>query len=72
MRALSFTGFEEISLIDDAPEPVIEDGEVLVRCTHIGLCGSNRGPFIAEGVWAEGAWPRKLGWTGHENVGIIT
>lgn len=72
MRALSFTGLEKITLIDDALEPEIEDGEVLVRCTHIGLCGSNRGPFIAEGVWAEGEWPRKLGWTGHENVGVIT
>jgi L-iditol 2-dehydrogenase len=72
MRALSFTGPEHITLIDDAPVPEIEEGEVLVRCTHIGLCGSNRGPFIAEGVWNEGEWPRKLGWTGHENVGIIT
>ena len=71
MRALSFTGPEEITLINDAPEPDIEDGEVLVRCTHIGLCGSNRGPFIAEGVWDEGDWPRLLGWTGHENVGVI-
>ncbi|MDF1515820.1 MAG: zinc-binding dehydrogenase, partial [Anaerolineae bacterium] len=41
------------------------------RCTHIGLCGSNRGPFLAEGVWDQGKWPLKLGWTGHENVGIV-
>jgi L-iditol 2-dehydrogenase len=71
MRALSFTGPEQITLIDEAPIPEIEDGEVLVRCTHIGLCGSNRGPFIAEGVWGEGEWPRLLGWTGHENVGFV-
>ena len=71
MRALSFTAPEEITMVNDAPEPAIEDGEVLVQCTHIGLCGSNRGPFIAEGVWGEGDWPRMLGWTGHENVGVI-
>lgn len=71
MRAISFTAPEKITMVNDAPEPAIKEGEVLVRCTHIGLCGSNRGPFIAEGVWGEGEWPRILGWTGHENVGVI-
>jgi len=72
MRAIVFEAPENIRVVDDAPIPTLEDGEVLVRCTHIGLCGSNRGPYLGEGVWGEGAWPRVIGWTGHENVGVIT
>jgi len=49
----------------------LDDGEVLVQCRHIGLCGSNVAPYLADGRWREGPWPRPLGWQGHENVGTV-
>ena len=71
VRAIVFEGGGEIRLVDDAPVPDPADGEVLVRCTHVGLCGSNVGPYRRLGVWAEGARPSEPGWTGHENVGVV-
>ena len=71
MRAILFEAPRKVRLIDDLPVPQLAEGEVLVRCTHVGLCGSNVGPFRGEGRWAEGIWPRPPGWMGHENVGPI-
>jgi threonine dehydrogenase-like Zn-dependent dehydrogenase len=71
MRAILFEQPRVVRLIDDAPMPVPGDGEVLVQCTHVGLCGSNTGPYLGVGRWAGGEWPRPPGWTGHENVGVI-
>ena len=71
MRAILFEAPRKIRLLDDQPVPEPDDGEVLVRCTHVGLCGSNRGPYLGLGRWAAGPWPRPVGWMGHENVGVI-
>lgn len=71
MRGILFEAPGRIRLIGDAPIPVPGEGQVLVRCTHAGLCGSNIPPYAGEGRWADSPWPAPLGWTGHENVGVI-
>ena len=71
MRAILFQAPRTLRLIDDAPMPAPREGEVLVRCTHTGLCGSNTGPYLGAGLWAKGDWPRPPGWMGHENVGVV-
>ncbi|HUT20923.1 MAG TPA: zinc-binding dehydrogenase [Anaerolineae bacterium] len=71
MRAILFEAPRKIRLIDDMPMPELEEGEVLVRCTHLGLCGGNVGPYTGAGHWADVDWPAPPGWQGHESVGII-
>jgi L-iditol 2-dehydrogenase len=71
MRAILFKAPRQIRLIDDMPIPEPDEGEVLVRCTHLGLCGGNVGPYTGAGHWAEIDWPPPLGWQGHESVGIV-
>jgi threonine dehydrogenase-like Zn-dependent dehydrogenase len=44
---------------------------VLVQCSHVALCGTNMGPYLYEGRWANPDKPRPIGWYGHENVGTI-
>ena len=71
MKAILFEAPRKIRLIDDMPVPEPEEGEVLVRCTHLGLCGGNVGPYTGQGHWAKIDWPAPLGWQGHESVGIV-
>ena len=71
MRAIEFVGPGQIRLRDDVPRPEPKDGEVLVQCSHVALCGTNMGPYLAEGRWANPDLPRPPGWLGHENVGRI-
>ena len=71
MRAISFLGPSKIALIDDAPPPQPGEGEALVRCSHIALCGTNMGPYLFDGRWGDPEIPRPPGWLGHENVGTI-
>jgi threonine dehydrogenase-like Zn-dependent dehydrogenase len=71
MKAIQFLAPRKIHLLDDVPPPEPQDGEVLVRCTHLGICGSNVGPYTGDGYWGERDWPSPIGWTGHENVGTI-
>ena len=71
MRAIEFTGPRQIRLRDDVPTPEPKDGEVLVQCRYVALCGTNMGPYLFDGRWANPAIPRPPGWYGHENVGII-
>ena len=70
MRAIVFVGPRKVVLVDDAPRPEPAEGEVLVRCSHVALCGTNMGPYLFDGRWA-GEMPRPPGWLGHENVGTI-
>jgi threonine dehydrogenase-like Zn-dependent dehydrogenase len=70
MRAIVFVGPEKIQLVEDAPRPEPGEGEVLVRCSHIALCGTNMGPYLFDGRWGA-EMPRPPGWLGHENVGTI-
>ena len=71
MRAIEFVGPGQIRLRDDVPTPEPGDGEVLVRCQYVALCGTNMGPYLADGRWANPDIPRPPGWLGHENVGLI-
>ncbi len=58
-------------MLDDVPRPEPAEDEVLVRCSHVGLCGSNISQYMGEGLWANGEFPYPPGWSGHENVGTI-
>jgi threonine dehydrogenase-like Zn-dependent dehydrogenase len=71
MRAVLFEGPRKVRLILDAPEPTPKDGEVLVQCTHVALCGTNMGPYLGDGRWAATVWPPPPGWLGHENIGRV-
>ena len=71
MRAIQIVEPRKIAMLDDAPEPEPAEGEVLVRCTHVGLCGSNISQYMGTGLWGDGEFPNPVGWSGHENIGII-
>jgi L-iditol 2-dehydrogenase len=71
MKAIEFTAPSQIRLVDDMPMPEPGECEVLVRCTHAGLCGGNVGPYTGSGHWADIDWPAPLGWQGHESLGVI-
>lgn len=71
MRAILFEAPRKLRLLDDARRPEPSPGEVLVRCSHIALCGTNMGPYTGDGRWAEIEWPPPAGWLGHENIGVI-
>jgi L-iditol 2-dehydrogenase len=71
MRAIQVVEPGKVALLDDAPAPEPEDGEVLVRCSHVALCGSNMGPYLGDGRWAQLDYPNPPGWQGHENIGTI-
>ncbi|MHB8901806.1 MAG: zinc-dependent alcohol dehydrogenase [Thermoguttaceae bacterium] len=71
MRALRFTGPGQVVAIDDAPMPQAKEGEVLVQCKYIALCGTNMGPYLGDGRWAKLVSVSPPGWLGHENIGQI-
>jgi threonine dehydrogenase-like Zn-dependent dehydrogenase len=71
MRAIIFEAPRKLRLADDIPMPEPADGELLVQCTHAGLCGTNVAPYLGVGHWAEIDWPPPPGFHGHENVGVI-
>jgi threonine dehydrogenase-like Zn-dependent dehydrogenase len=60
-----------LAVLDGVPEPVLQDGEVLVRCQWVSICGSNIHPYLGLGRWAEMPYPKAPGWDGHECVGTI-
>jgi len=70
MRAIHIAEPRKIEFLD-APKPEPADGEVLVECSHVALCGSNMGQYTGEGVWAELEYPNPTGWAGHENIGRV-
>jgi L-iditol 2-dehydrogenase len=70
MRAIEFLGPRQIRLVDDAPKPEPKEGEVLVQCHYVALCGTNMGPYLFDGRWGR-EMPRPPGWLGHENIGTI-
>lgn len=71
MRAIQIAGRRKIIMLDDAPIPEPRDGQVLVRCSHVALCGSNMGQYTSVGVWADLTFPNPTGWAGHENIGRV-
>lgn len=71
MRAIQIAQPRRIAMLDDAPTPEPAEGEVLVRCSHVALCGSNMGQYTGEGLWSDIDFPNPVGWAGHENIGTI-
>lgn len=71
MRAVQFIGPRKIVLRHDAPDPVLQEGEVLVKCQYVALCGTNMGPYLGDGRWASLQESSPPGWLGHENIGTI-
>ncbi len=71
MRAIEFLGPRKIRLRDDVPLPEPAAGEVLVQCRYVALCGTNMGPYLYDGRWADPALLRPPGWLGHENLGVV-
>ena len=65
MRALVYNGPWDMTL-EDLPQPVPGPGEVLVRMTKVGICGSDVHGFTGEsGRRAPGMV------MGHEAVGVV-
>jgi threonine dehydrogenase-like Zn-dependent dehydrogenase len=71
MRAIQLVAPHKIAMLDNVPKPEPSEGEVLVRCSHIALCGSNIPQYTGAGLWGNIAFPRPVGWNGHENIGTI-
>jgi L-iditol 2-dehydrogenase len=71
MRAIEFLGPSKVRVRDDVPAPEPQEGEVLVQCRFVALCGTNMGPYLYDGRWANPDITRPPGWLGHENVGMI-
>ncbi|MHC4120880.1 MAG: zinc-dependent alcohol dehydrogenase [Planctomycetota bacterium] len=71
MRAIQIVKPRKIAMLGDAPKPEPAVGEVLVRCSHVALCGSNMGQYTGKGLWRDIEFPNPVGWAGHENVGTI-
>jgi len=71
MRAIQFLGPRKLVLLDDALKPQPLEGEVLVQCKYVALCGTNMGPYLGDGRWADLQRTSPPGWLGHENIGII-
>ena len=71
MRAIQLVASRKIAMLDNVPTPEPAEGEVLVRCSHVALCGSNIPQYTGEGLWGNIAFPRPVGWNGHENIGTI-
>jgi L-iditol 2-dehydrogenase len=68
MKALRLHGRGDLRLHDE-PAPTSSDGEVLIRVTAVGLCGSDRHWFV-EGSIGDAALTHPLV-LGHEFVGTI-
>jgi len=71
MKAIQIVEPRKIAMLDDAPTPEPAEGEVLVQCSHVALCGSNMGQYTGEGLWGDIEFPNPIGWAGHENIGTI-
>jgi L-iditol 2-dehydrogenase len=71
MRAIQIVAPRKIAMLDNVPTPEPAEGDVLVRCSHVALCGSNMGQYTGEGLWGDIDFPRPVGWNGHENIGTI-
>ncbi|MHC4727854.1 MAG: zinc-dependent alcohol dehydrogenase [Planctomycetota bacterium] len=71
MRAIQMVEPRKIAMLDNVPTPEPADGEVLVRCSHVAICGSNISQYKGMGLWGKIDFPTPVGWSGHENIGTI-
>ena len=71
MRAIQIVAPRNIAMLDKVPKPEPRSGEVLVRCSHVAICGSNMGQYTGQGLWGDIEFPNPVGWSGHENIGTV-
>jgi len=71
MRAIQIVEPGKIAMLDDACRPEPAEGEILVRCSHVAICGSNTSQYLGKGFWGDMDFPAPAGWSGHENIGTI-
>ena len=71
MRAIQIVEPRKIAMLDNAPTPEPAEGEILVRCSHVAICGSNISQYKGMGLWGKIDFPNPVGWSGHENIGTI-
>ena len=70
MRALTVApGIANSARVEDVPEPLAEDGSVLVRTTAIGVCGTDRDIVRGHYGWAPPGQSRLV--IGHESLGVV-
>lgn len=72
MRAIQFTAPKKVTMLTDVPIPEPEQGEVQVKSTFVGMCGSNMEQYAGEGHFKKNPYPFPIGRAGHENIGYIT
>lgn len=66
MRAALLTKSEELTIVDDWPEPDLTPDSVIVQLTGLGICGSDLA------IWSGRRPPATLPWIlGHEAIGEI-
>jgi L-iditol 2-dehydrogenase len=71
MRAIQIVAPRQIALLNNAPKPEPAEGEVLIKCCYVAICGSNMGQYTGKGLWGDIDYPNPIGWSGHENIGTI-
>jgi threonine dehydrogenase-like Zn-dependent dehydrogenase len=70
MRALTVApGIANSARVEDVPEPLAEDGSVLVRTTAVGVCGTDRDIVCGHYGWAPPGQSRLV--IGHESLGVV-
>jgi glucose 1-dehydrogenase len=70
MRALTTApGVPNSARVEDLAEPLLSDGEVLVRTLALGVCGTDRDILAGEYGWAPPGQDRLI--LGHESLGVV-
>ncbi len=72
MRAIQFSEPGKVTMLTDAPIPEPAEGEIQIKCTYVGMCGSNMGQYTGVGLWGKMPYPVPIGNAGHENIGYIS
>ena len=67
MKALIYKGIKDV-VVEERPEPVCGDNDVIVQNIRSGICGSDVGAYLY-GTLASGIFPDKE--FGHEMAGLI-
>lgn len=69
MKAARLVGPRQFEILEDAPMPTLEEGEVLVRMQHLSVCGSDLRTY--DRTLPEESYPLPIGAPCHECVGIV-
>ncbi len=69
MRAARLVGPRRFEILNDAPMPAPQPGEVLVRMEHVSICGSDL--LTYDRVFPEEEYPLRIGIPCHECLGVV-